>query len=154
MTHAKETKDKFIEMRADGRTLAKTAEELNISYNTAVNWNKEFREDIGAAEAFKVEEMMEKYRMTKEKRIEMYGERLLAIQDELAKRDLSNIPTSKLFDMMIKCSKALEIEAEPPRFLTNEDIEQTKSRRKAAEGMEKSRPIGMNTFREEFAKLS
>jgi len=67
--------------------------------------------------------MIEKYRMTKEKRIEMYGNRLLAMQDELARRDLSEVPTNKLFDMTMKCSKALEAEISNPAFLTDEDIE-------------------------------
>ncbi len=73
--------------------------------------------------------MIEKYRMTKEKRIEMYGERLLALQDELAKRDLSQIPTNKLFDMTMKCSRALQQEIEMPQFLTEEDIKEKKMRR-------------------------
>jgi hypothetical protein len=132
MTYGKEKRDKFIEMRAEGLTLAKIAEELKISYNTAVDWSREFVDNISAIKAFKDEEMIEKYRMTKEKRIEMYGERLLAIQDELAKRDLSDIPTHKLFDMTIKCSKALEAEAVDlfPIFLTDDDIAQEKERRK------------------------
>ena len=130
MTHSMETKNKFIEMRAEGRTFAKIAAELNISYNTAVNWSRELSDNISAAEAFKKEELIEKYRMTKEKKLEMYGERLLAIQDELAKRDLSDIPTNKLFDMMIKCSQAFEAEAGTTDFLTDEDIEQLKERRK------------------------
>jgi hypothetical protein len=84
MTYGKKKKDKFIEMRAEGATLAKIAKEMQISYNIAVEWNRKFDQEIGAAKAFKNEEMLEKYKMTKEKRIEMFGERLLAIQDELA----------------------------------------------------------------------
>jgi len=60
----------------------------------------------------------------------MYGERLLAIQDELAKRDLSDIPTNKLLDMLIKCEKAFKAEAGSIEFLTDEDIKQMKERRK------------------------
>jgi hypothetical protein len=129
VTHSKEIRDKFIEMRAEGRTFVKIAEELNISYNTAVNWSRELCDNIDAAKAFKNEEMIEKYRMTKEKRIEMYGERLLAIQDELTKRDLSDVPTNKLLDMMIKCEKAFKAEAGSPQFLTEEDIKQIKEKR-------------------------
>jgi orotate phosphoribosyltransferase-like protein len=67
MTHSMESKNKFIEMRAEGCTFAKIAEELNISYNTAVNWSREFSDNISAAKAFKNEELIEKFRMTKEK---------------------------------------------------------------------------------------
>jgi hypothetical protein len=131
VTHSKEKRDKFIEMRAEGRTLANIAKELKIAHNTATSWNSELMEEIAAAKAFNVEEMIEKYRMTKEKRIEMYGERLLVLQDELAKRDLSQIPTNKLFDMTMKCSRALQQEIEMPQFLTEEDIKAQKFIREA-----------------------
>ena len=129
MTHSPELKDRFIEMRAEGRTLSAIAKELEIAQNTAVNWSRELSEEIAAIEAFKAEEMIEKYRMTKEKRIEMYGNRLLAMQDELARRDLSEVPTNKLFDMTMKCSKALEAEISNPAFLTDEDIKRRKNER-------------------------
>jgi len=129
MTHSPELKDRFIEMRAEGRTLSAIAKELEIAQNTAVNWSRELSEEIAAIEAFKAEEMIEKYRMTKEKRIEVYGNRLLAIQDELAKRDLSEVPTNKLFDMDVKCSKVVEAEISNPAFLTDEDIETRKNKR-------------------------
>ena len=129
MTHSPELKDRFIEMRAEGRTLSAIAKELEIAQNTAVNWSRELSEEIAAIEAFKAEEMIEKYRMTKEKRIEMYGNRLLAMQDELARRDLSEVPTNKLFDMTMKCSKALEAEISNPAFLTDEDFKRRKNER-------------------------
>jgi len=129
MTHSPELKDRFIEMRAEGRSHSAIAKELGIAQNTAVNWSRELFEEITAIKAFKAEEMIEKYRMTQEKRIEMYGNRLLAMQDELARRDLSEVPTNKLFDMMMKCSKALEAEISKPAFLTDEDIEREKKER-------------------------
>jgi hypothetical protein len=82
-----------------------------------------------------MEELLEKYRMTKEKRIELFGERLLAIKEELAKRelDLSDVSTPKLFEMMIRCSKALEAEVDILHFQTEEDIEKARSKREFEE---------------------
>lgn len=137
MTYSRDTKDKFIELRARGCTLASTARELNISYNTAVNWNKELCEEVTAAKAFNIEEMREKYLMTTEKRMEMYGERLKAIQQELAKRDLSAIPTHKLFEMMIKCEAALNAEVPDPKFMTAEEIKDEKDLRRMKAEREK-----------------
>jgi orotate phosphoribosyltransferase-like protein len=122
MTHTKQTRDEFIELRAEGLSLGKIARELDIAYNTAERWDDELVMEICTAKAFKVEEMVEKYRMTKEKRIELYGERLLALQDELARRDLSEILTNKLFDMMMKCAKAFEAEIPSTKFMSEEDI--------------------------------
>lgn len=82
MTKPAKTKERFIELRASGMTLAKAAHELDIAYNTAVNWEKDLKENIETAKAINMVELLEKYRMTKEKRIELFGERLLAIQEE------------------------------------------------------------------------
>jgi hypothetical protein len=141
MTYGKKKRDQFIEMRAEGMTFANIAKELEISHNTAVQWSRELYDSIRAAKAFKDEEMIEKYKMTREKRIEMFGERLLAIRDELAKRDLSDIPTYKLFDMMIKCSEALEAETSDlgPSFLTDDDIVQIKEERKSEQELQMRR---------------
>jgi hypothetical protein len=99
MTKTLATKERFIELRASGLTLSQAAGELDIAYNTAGNWQSELEEDIQAAKAIKLEELLDKYQMTKEKRIELFGERLKAIRKELAKReqDLSDVPTPKLF---------------------------------------------------------
>ncbi|MGA9097903.1 MAG: hypothetical protein WB392_03130 [Methanotrichaceae archaeon] len=43
MTYPKETKDKFIELRVEGITLSNTAKKLGIAYNTAADWNRDFR---------------------------------------------------------------------------------------------------------------
>lgn len=99
-------------MRASGMTLAKAAEELGIAYNTAVNWEKALKERIATQKAIRIEKLQEKYLISKEKRIELFGERLLAIDEELKKRDLSEIPTPKLFEMMIKCMMACRMRLE------------------------------------------
>lgn len=101
MTKDAVTRARFIALRAEGWTLTKLAEELEISYKTAINWNREDSEKVDAARALHAEGLQEKYFMAKQKRIELFGERLLAIKEELEKRDLSEITTPKLFDMLI-----------------------------------------------------
>lgn len=133
MTKSAETMERFVGLRASGMTLAKAAKELGIAYNTAVNWEKNLKENVEVAKASKMEELLEKYRMTKEKRIELFGERLLAIQEELAMRALSDVPTPKLFEMMIICSKTLEAEADIPEFMSEEEIENIKRDRYISE---------------------
>ncbi len=41
--HTNETKDRFIELRAQGLSLAKIASDLGVSKRTLVDWNHEFR---------------------------------------------------------------------------------------------------------------
>lgn len=129
MSYPYEFKDRFVELRASGVTLAKAAEELGIAYNTATNWEKDLKEWIETQKAIRIEELQEKYLISKEKRIELFGERLLAINEELKKRDLSEISTPKLFEMMIKCMKALEAEKEEPVFLSDVEMERKRDER-------------------------
>ena len=138
MKRSKKVKEKFIELRASGMTLAQAAKELDIAYNTAVNWERQDKEQIDAIRAIKLEELMDKFRMTKERRIELFGQQLLAVQEELSKRGLSDVPTQKLMDMMMRLSKLLETEAIHPRFMTEDDIDREKSRREWREELRKT----------------
>ena len=129
MTYPFEIKDRFVEMRASGMTLAKAADELGIARNTALNWETDLKERIEAQRAIHIEELQEKYLISKVKRIELFGERLLAINEELKKRDLSEVSTPKLFEMMIRCMKALDGEIEVPEFLSEAEIERKRNER-------------------------
>ena len=110
-------------------TLAKAADELDMARSTALNWEKDLKERIEALGAIHIEELQEKYLLSKEKRIELFGERLLAINEELKKRDLSEVPTPKLFEMMVRCMKALDGEIEVPEFLSEEEMERKRDER-------------------------
>lgn len=129
MTYPFEIKDRFVEMRASGMTLAKAADELGIARNTVLNWEKDLKERIEAQRAIHIEELQEKYLISKEKRIELFGEKLLTINEELKKRDLSEVPTPKLFGMMVRCMKALDEEIEVPEFLSEAEIERKRDER-------------------------
>jgi hypothetical protein len=129
MAYPFEVKDKFVEMRAAGVTLSKASQDLGIARNTALNWETDLKERIEAYKAIHIEELQEKYKISKEKRIELFGKDLLAINKELEKRDLSEVSTPKLFEMKIICLKALEAEMEVPEFLSEKDIERKRDER-------------------------
>ena len=129
MSYPFEVKDKFVEMRAAGVTLSKASQDLGIARNTALNWEKDLKERIEAYKAIHIEELQEKYKISKEKRIELFGKDLLAINKELEKRDLSEVSTPKLFEMKIRCLKALEKEMGEPEFLSEKDIERKRDER-------------------------
>ena len=113
MTHPKELKDKYVELRAEGITIQKAAEKLGIAKNTAGSWDKSLKSRIADLENIRLQELQQKYLMTAEKRIVLLGEKLLATTEELSKRDLSDISTPKLLDMQIKYSNLLQAEYIP-----------------------------------------
>jgi transcriptional regulator with XRE-family HTH domain len=135
MTYPFEHKDRFVELRASGISLSKAAKELGIAFNTALNWERGSKERIEACRAMRIEELQEKYKISQEMRIELFGKHLLAINEELKKRDLSEIPTPKLFEMMIRCVKALETEMGAPVFLSEAEMERKRDERILANNM-------------------
>lgn len=100
----------FIELRAKGLSFDKIAKKLNVSKPTLIKLSKEFEHEISNLKTIELESLYEKYYMKKENRITLFGEILKKINDELQTRDLSKIPTEKLFDLMIKYSKYLKDE--------------------------------------------
>ncbi|MHC4278182.1 MAG: transposase, partial [Planctomycetota bacterium] len=97
-----ETKEQFIELRAKGLSFDKIAKELGVSKQALINWSKELSLEVSNIKAIQLEALQEKYYVLKEKRIELFGEKLKAINDELSKRDLSDIPTERLLDLLGK----------------------------------------------------
>lgn len=109
------TKNEFIELRAAGLTYETIAIKLNVSKRTLINWSKDFEHEIANLKALELESLQNKYYMNREKKITLFGEKFNEIVNELNKRDLSEVPTEKLFDLMMKYSD----------FLTKERVELT-----------------------------
>jgi hypothetical protein len=137
MTKDKATRDRFVELRAEGMPFAKIAKELNIAHNTSVSWGKELYESIRAVKAINDEETMEKYHMTSQWRRKTFGDRYLAVQDELDRRDLSEISTTKLLDLEKRCLKDMLAEMPKQVFFTDEEVAEQKKKREDGEDFEK-----------------
>jgi len=102
--------ERFIELRAKSVPYEEIGKELGVSKPTLIKWGKELQLDISNRKAFEWEYLQEKYFVSKKKRLEMLGEQLLIVKEELAKRDLSEIPTEKLFDVQMKLYDKLKVE--------------------------------------------
>jgi hypothetical protein len=103
-------KEQFIEMRAKEVPYEHIAKEMGISKPTLIKWGKELQLEISNRYALELELLQEKYFVSKKKRIELYGEELFRLNKELASRDLSEIPTEKLYDMKMKTIASLKQE--------------------------------------------
>ena len=111
-----ETKSKFVELRAKGWSFDRIANELEISKRILIKWGKELELDIRNLKAIELESLQERFYMRKAQRIELFGEKLQAVKSELDKRDLSQLPTDKLFDLFIKYANVLNSEARETVF--------------------------------------
>lgn len=81
-----ETKDRFIELRADGLSLAEIAQQLNISKRTLVNWNRNLHSEIRALRAVQIEDLHEKIFANHELEAKRLAELQTKVETEIERR--------------------------------------------------------------------
>lgn len=113
-------KERFIELRAEGRSYADIAVALKVSKPTLIAWGKELQKDILNARTLRMDELFEKYAVAKSKRVVVFGRRLEAIMAELETRDLTDVPTPSLLALALKYGESLKAEYEPLKLLGEE----------------------------------
>lgn len=104
----------FVELRAKGYPYSRICRELKVSKSTLSVWNTELSAEIARLRAENLRELYDAYYMSKEARIRRLGDTLKSIDDELARKDLSEIPADKLLDYKLKYMEALREEYVEP----------------------------------------
>lgn len=119
----------FIELRAKNWSFKRISEEIGVSKPTLIEWSKKFRYEIETLNNIELEGLFHEYKTTTEQRMEYYGELQNKILTELKGRDMSEVKTDKLLEMLIKTSDKLFDEATSYHltFKTGEEMEQSKS---------------------------
>ena len=118
-----ETKQKFIELRAQGLSFDKIAKELNKSKQTLIDWSRDLSGEIANLKAIELEGMYETFYLTKENRLQTLGTMLSKIKEEVETRELTDIPTEKLLDLLLKYNSKVAEELVEPEYKSKEEIE-------------------------------
>jgi hypothetical protein len=100
--------DKFIELRAQGWAFNHIASDLHISKRTLMEWNREFASDIQSLRAASLELVQDKVIASREEELNRMLQLQKDINDELASRSLSIIPTEKLFEVASDLRKEIK----------------------------------------------
>jgi transcriptional regulator with XRE-family HTH domain len=69
------TKERFIELRGQGLSLAAIAAEIGVSKPTLINWERDLKERIDNVQAVELEAMYDKCCLSVRKRVEFFGKR-------------------------------------------------------------------------------
>lgn len=105
--------ERFIELRAEGRSYADIAVALDKSKPTLIAWSRKLSVEIQNARNLRLDALFERFAIAKEKRVEVFGKRLEAILAELDKRDLSELKTADLLTLALKYGDHLREEHIP-----------------------------------------
>lgn len=126
-------KEQFIELRAKGWSFAKIAKKLGKSKQALIDWSKELQEEIANLKALELEALYNKYHLHRESRLRAFGEMLQRLTQELSTRDLSDIQTDKLLDLLLKYHALVKEEYIEPSFMSSRQIGEERAEREALE---------------------
>lgn len=124
-----ELQGEIIILRARGYPYLKIAKKLNMAKNTVMKYASELEEEIAAARALELELLYEQYYLSKEKRVKFLGQQIKLLEKELKSRDLSEVPTEKLLELLLKYHSQLKEEYIEPKPLSPDEIEELKALR-------------------------
>ena len=94
-----ETVQKFIERRAQGWSYVRIASELGVAKSTLVEWSRKFRFDINNRRAIELDDLQDRMLGSIQSRVSVLSEKLSRVESELKKRDLTQVPTARLYSM-------------------------------------------------------
>jgi len=116
--HDNQTVQRFIERRAQGWTYARLITELNVSKPTLIAWSRKHQFQIQNLKAIELEALREKWLASTTDRVNALGEQLRQVETELAKRDVSSLPTPQLHTLARSLRRQIEQATGPMRFTT------------------------------------
>lgn len=125
----KDTKtiEEFIALRAQGWSFDRIAKKLKTAKQTLINWSGTYSVEIAQRKALELEALQEQYFITKEGKIKLLGEAVKALKTELDKRDLADVPTAKLYELLERYHELARAEAIEPDFRDDTELEAAKA---------------------------
>ncbi len=129
MTANLDLKEQFITLRARGLSLEKISKQIGKCRQTLSNWNSDLQEEIANSKAIELEALFEECLLTKEHRVKELSKLMSKINEELEKRDLSQISDDKLIDLKLKIGDQLKNEFFEPKIVSDLEIKTQKTNR-------------------------
>ncbi|NQV12430.1 hypothetical protein HQ524_03625 [Candidatus Uhrbacteria bacterium] len=103
------TKEKFIELRAEGLSYAAISKSIDVGKSTLVGWGREMELDIRECKDERLNEVRVKYKLHREAQMQRYGKWLKKIETELSKRDFSYLKTDRLVQLAIQLTGEVRV---------------------------------------------
>ena len=129
--HTPETRQKFVERRAQGWSLIRISSELGVARSTLIEWSRQLRFNIQNQLAIELDDLRNRLLGPRQARASGLAEKLARVEEELRKRDLATLSTRSLFSLSRALRREIEREtgdlpfAIPVKDIPNEEyIEQ------------------------------
>jgi len=122
-----QTRQRFIELRANNTSFDKIAKELKKSKPTLIDWSRELIEEIANYKALALEAIQEEFALSIRARLESKTIIFNKLREEAESRDYSEIPTEKLLTLLSTQEQRLQDELKAPFYQSAKEIEKSKA---------------------------
>ncbi|MBT7609984.1 MAG: hypothetical protein HN576_09520 [Bacteriovoracaceae bacterium] len=103
-----EQKEQFINLRGiDGKSFDAISKIMSVSKPTLIKWSKNLNIELNKLSDQRIIDLLDKYRFTKQAKIEIYGEIKERLLEEFSLRSLKTVPTEKLLVMILATEKEI-----------------------------------------------
>jgi len=116
--HTPETRQKFVERRAQGWSLVRIAAELGVARSTLIEWSRQLRFEIQNQLAIELDDLRTRLLGHRQARASGLAEKLARVEDELRQRDLATVSTQRLFSLSLALRREIERETGDVPFAT------------------------------------
>ena len=114
--HDPQTVQRFIELRAQGRTYAQIVAELEVSKTTLIAWSNKHRFELQNLRAIELEALCQRWLASTTERVSALGEQLRRVETEIAKRDPVDLTTAQLYALAHRLRRQIEQATGPAQF--------------------------------------
>jgi hypothetical protein len=108
MPHDEKTVQRFIELRAQGRTYAQLMGELQVSKPTLIAWSRKHQFQIQNLKAIELEALAQQWLASITDRVNALGTQLQRVEAELGKRDPAELTTPQLYSLARQLRRQIE----------------------------------------------
>lgn len=112
----------FIELRAEGLSLAKISAQIGISKPTLIKWTRECGLELNNHKTLVIDEMKASFQASKKDVIEKLVKLANRLDDEIANRDLSDVSTEKLIRLSMEMKKEIDFRSDMKFRLEEDDM--------------------------------
>ena len=105
-----ETIDKFIQLRAEGKSFDKIVKIINVSKPTLLAWERKYQTSIDDLKTIRYESILEKQKVTQEERITRLAKELSHAWEVFEQKDYENLSKRELLLMIMRLEKGLREE--------------------------------------------
>ena len=106
--HAPETRQKFVERRAQGWSFVRIAAELGVAKSTLIEWSRQLRFELQNQTAIEMDELKNRLLGHRQHRATALAEKLAAVEAELRQRNLSSVSTQGLYALSSSLQRQIE----------------------------------------------